>query len=242
MNAGPRLLIVDDEPDICANLCDIFTDLGYDVDAAHNGADALALIEQRFYDVALLDLKMPGMNGVELYHRVRKVSAGTIAIIVTAYASTEAARSVLSAGAWQIFSKPVDFSHLLQLVREALDQPLLLLVDDDLDLCQSLWDILRQQEIRCCIAHSVQEAARSLGRRAYSVILVDMKLPGGDGGEVIDLARRIDEQTRIVLVTGFREEMNERVMQALACGAHAVCFKPLDVDNLLGTVRTLIGK
>jgi DNA-binding NtrC family response regulator len=242
MSLEPRLLVVDDEPDICANLCDIFSDLGYQVDAAHNGADALALVERNFYDVAMLDLKMPGMDGVELYGLLRKVSAGTVAIIVTAYASTEAARSVLSAGAWQIVSKPVDFSRLLPLVQEALEQPLLLLVDDDHDLCQSLWDVLRQQDIRCCIAHSVDEAARSLSRRAYSVVLVDMRLPGGDGVDVVDAAWTVDDTTRVVLITGYRHDVNEQVRRALARGAHAVCFKPLDVDNLLGTVRTLLGK
>lgn len=242
VNSGLRLLIVDDEPDICANLSDIFADLGYEVDAAHNGADALALIERKFYDVALLDLKMPGMDGVELYHRLREASAGTVAIVVTAYASTESARSVLSAGAWQIVSKPVDFSHLLNLVRDALDQPLLLLVDDDKDLCQSLWDVLRQQGVRCSLAHSVEEACEILAKRAFPVVLVDMKLPGGDGCDVVDAAKAIDEATRIVLITGYRQEANEQVRRALERGAHAVCFKPLDIDSLLGTVRTLVGK
>jgi two-component system response regulator HydG len=242
MTAGPRLLIVDDEPDICANLCDIFADLGYEVDAAHGGDEALDLINRGFYDVAFLDLKMPGMDGVELYHRLKEASAGTVAIIVTAYASTESARSVLSAGAWQIVSKPVDFPNLLGLVRAALDQPLLLLVDDDLDLCQSMWDVLRQQGIRCCLAHSVDEAAKLLRKRSYAVALVDMRLPGGDGCDVVTLAQELNGPTRIVVVTGYRTELNEQVRKALAGGAHAVCYKPLDVDNLLATVRVLLTK
>lgn len=242
MRAEPRLLIVDDEPDICANLCDIFTDLGYQVDTAQNGAEALRLVECEFYDVALIDLKMPGMSGIELYRRLREVSAGTVAIIVTAYASTEAARSVLAAGAWQIVSKPIDFSKLLMLVNEALDQPLLLLVDDDKDLCHSLWDVLRQQDIRCSLAHSVAESGKALAMRPYRAVLVDMKLPGGSGSDVVKAVKEIDESTRIVLVTGYRQEMNDQVRQALAHGAHAVCFKPLDVGNLLSTVRTLLAK
>jgi two-component system response regulator HydG len=240
MTAGPRLLVVDDEPDICANLCDIFADLGYEVDAAHSGAEALKLVAREFYDVALLDLKMPGMDGVELYRRLKEASAGTVAIIVTAHASTESARSVLSAGAWQIVSKPVDFSKLFGLVREALDQPLLLLVDDDRDLCQSMWDVLRQQGIRCCLAHSVDEAAKMLKERAYAVALVDMRLPGGDGCDVVDAVHELNGDTRVVVVTGYRTEVNEQIRKAVSQGAHAVCYKPLDIDNLLATVRTLI--
>lgn len=242
MSAPPRLLVVDDEPDICDNLCDIFADLGYEVDAAHSGADALQLAMHKLYDVALIDLRMPGMNGVELYRRLRELSAGTVAIIVTAYVGSDDAQTVLSAGAWQIVSKPVDFSKLLHLIHQALDQPLLLLVDDDRELCQSMWDVMRQQGLRCCLAHAVDDAARKLNGRTYRIALVDMRLPGGDGRDVVDIARQVGDETRIILVTGYRDEFNEQVRQALARGAHAVCYKPLDVDNLLATIKTLLAK
>ena len=155
MNASePTLLVVDDEPDTCANLSDIFGDLGYHVDVAYDGASPrFKLFEQRRYDVALLDLKMPGMSGLELYRRIRQISAGTVAIIVTAYASSETARSVHEAGAWKIVSKPVDFPQLMRLVGEALDRPLILLVDDDHDLCDAVWDIFQEYGFRVCLAH-----------------------------------------------------------------------------------------
>src|SRR5688500_11666237 len=91
MNA-PRILIVDDEPDTCANLSDILTDLGYQVDTAHDGFAALELVERNPYDIALLDLRMPGMDGLELYRRIRLASAETVAIVVTAYASSDTAK------------------------------------------------------------------------------------------------------------------------------------------------------
>ncbi|HWB00187.1 MAG TPA: response regulator, partial [Pirellulales bacterium] len=138
-----RILVVDDEQDTCANLQDILTDMGYEVDTANDGLSALELVAQRPYDVALLDLKMPGMDGVELYRRIKEARSGTVAIVVTAYATSETAKSALNAGAWQVLSKPVDFGALLKLVDEALGEPLVLIVDDDLDLCDSLWDLFR---------------------------------------------------------------------------------------------------
>ena len=69
---NPSILIVDDERDACLNLADIFTDLGYRVDIAHDGWSALELLQKRPYDVALLDLKMPGMDGLTLYRRIKK--------------------------------------------------------------------------------------------------------------------------------------------------------------------------
>src|SRR5262245_17437540 len=100
--ASPHILVVDDDADTCHNLSDILTDLGYDVDTANDGLTALALVRQNAYDVALLDYKMPGMDGVTLYREIKKLSSGTVAIVVTAYASGATAQEALEAGAWQV--------------------------------------------------------------------------------------------------------------------------------------------
>src|SRR5881398_2485328 len=81
----PLILVVDDDADTCRNLSDILSDLGYQVDVAHDGPSALELIRKRPYDVALLDFKMPGMTGLELYREIRKIRSGTVAIIISAY-------------------------------------------------------------------------------------------------------------------------------------------------------------
>ena len=82
---------MDDDQDICRNLSDILTDLGYQVDWAHDGPSALQLVRQTPYDIALLDYKMPGMDGLTLYREIRKQRAGTVSLLVTAYASPSTA-------------------------------------------------------------------------------------------------------------------------------------------------------
>jgi two-component system, NtrC family, response regulator HydG len=236
-----RLLIVDDEADSCDNLSDIFTDMGYQVDTAHDGASALKLVGQNIYDVALLDLRMPGMDGLELYRHIRKLSAGTVAIVVTAYASSNTAMSVLGAGAWKILPKPVDFPQLLQLVDQALRQPLILVVDDDHDLCDSLWELFHERNYRVCLAHDVPQAVHRLVDQQFDVLLVDLKLPNGDGTQILECLRQTNSQARSIMITGFRAETERRVQSALGQGASAVCYKPFDVDELLTTVGKLCG-
>src|SRR5579863_9328592 len=104
--ANPTLLVVDDEVDTCRNLSDILTDLGYQVDTALDGFAALELVRKKRYDIALLDLKMPGMDGLTLYRELRKLCSSTVAIVVTAYASKATAEEALTAGAWQVLAKP----------------------------------------------------------------------------------------------------------------------------------------
>src|SRR6266436_2049747 len=160
--ANPRMLVVDDEVDTFRNLSDILTDLGYHVDIAHDGSTALDLVRRHGYDVALLDLKMPGMDGVTLYREIKRLCAGTVAIIVSAYASSATAEEALTAGAWQIVAKPIDFPKLLGLVEQAVGQPLVMVVDDDHDLCAALWDLLREHGFRVCLAHDQLEAEEQI--------------------------------------------------------------------------------
>lgn len=235
----PTILVVDDEVDTCRNLSDILTDLGYAVDVAHDGPSALELVRRNAYDVALLDLRMPGMDGLELFHRIRQLRSGTVGIIVTAYVGTDTAERALAAGAWQVLAKPVDFPRLLGLVEEAVGQPLVLIVDDDPDLCQSLRDVLCDRGYRVCLAHDESDAATHLRDTSFRVVLIDMKLPDGDGAGVYRLVREANPQARTVVITGYRGEMEQRVQEVLREGADAVCYKPFDVGNLLATLEQL---
>jgi DNA-binding NtrC family response regulator len=235
----PCILVVDDEVDTCRNLSDILSDLGYQVDVAHNGPSALELVRHKGYDVALLDLKMPGMDGLTLYREIKKISSGTVAIVVTAYAGGDTTSQALAAGAWQVLAKPVDFPKLLGLVGTALDQPLVMIVDDDHDLCANLWDLLRERGFRVCLAHDEKQAADHLNDREFKVVLIDMKLPAGDGAGVFRAVRQSNPQARTVVITGHRSEMDQLVKKVVDEGADAVCYKPFDVPGLLSTLERL---
>jgi len=232
---SPSILVVDDEPDICANVKDILSEFGYEVDTATSGVSALELVKRKNYDVALLDLKMPGMSGVELFKEIKRRSSGTVAIIISAYASTSAANEALAAGAWRILSKPVDISDVMQCLEEALGQPLVMLVDDDEELCASLWDVLRVHGIRVKLAHSVADATMAIERQDYQVAIVDLKLPGGDGLGFCAQMREKHPEVKTILITGFRAELEQRADKSSE--VDATCYKPFDVAELLSTIR-----
>jgi len=236
---APSILVVDDEVDTCRNLSDILTDLGYSVDIAHDGLSALEMVRKKPYDVALLDLKMPGMDGLTLYREIKKLRAGTVAIVVTAYAGGDTTSEAMAAGAWQVLSKPVDFPKLLGLVDEALGQPLVMVIDDDHDLCANLWDLLRERGYRVCLAHDEKEAAERLKGREFKVVLIDMKLPAGDGASVFHMVRQANPQARTIVITGHRSEMSQLIKKIVDEGADAVCYKPFDVPRLLSTLQQL---
>lgn len=238
---APAILLVDDDIDACRNVSDILKDLGYRVDIAYEGQSALELASRRPYDVAVLDFKMPGMDGVTLYRHLRARHPGIVALLLTAYASEDTATAARSAGTWKVLRKPVDIPALLSLIDEAVGQPLVLVVDDDLDLCENLWDLLRSREIRVCTAHDSAQAVERLREARYQAVLIDMKLPGSDGCSMFRTVRTVDPHARTVLVTGFHPETEPLIEVALAEGADAVCYKPFDSHALIDLLERLVG-
>jgi two-component system nitrogen regulation response regulator GlnG len=115
-----RLLIVDDDKDTCSNLSDILGDLGYAVDVAYRGQEALDLFEHHDYGLALLDYKLPCMTGVQLFQKMRELRQGIRGLLVTAFASSETESEALSAGLRQVVSKPVEMSTFLPMIEQSL--------------------------------------------------------------------------------------------------------------------------
>jgi DNA-binding response OmpR family regulator len=237
-----RILVVDDDQDTCRNLADILVDAGYSVTTAGDAANALASVRDAPFDLVLLDLKIPGTDGLTLFNQIKQISPGTPAVIITAYASSATTGAALAAGALTVLTKPVDVRALLSLVTATVSRPLVLVVDDDADLCANLLDLFRAEGFRAAVARACQEAARALGLREHPVVLIDMKLPSGSGAEVFELVRRHNANASTIVITGYRTELEQRVEELLAMGANAVLYKPLDVGLLLAKIRELVGQ
>jgi len=124
MNKGnqPRILVVDDEFSVRDSLQGWFRKDGYLVTACGNGAEALRALEAERFDVALLDIKMPGMDGIELQERIHRSTPETVVIMITAFASVETAVTALKQGALDYVTKPIDPDELSHLVRRAIEQ------------------------------------------------------------------------------------------------------------------------
>jgi CheY-like chemotaxis protein len=114
------ILIVDDDADMCRNMSDILSDLGYRVDTALEGRSAIRLLERRAYDLALLDLKMPGMNGMALCREVKRLSPRTVALLITGYVEDVLPSEARASGIGHIVAKPVDVPRLLSRIEQAI--------------------------------------------------------------------------------------------------------------------------
>ena len=122
MNGKAKILIVDDERIVRESLFHWFEEEGYVVDTAECGEAALKKFDKGKFDLFLLDMKMPGMSGLELLKKIKESDPGAIVILITAFASVPTAITALKDGAYDYITKPVDPDELAHLVKKAVEQ------------------------------------------------------------------------------------------------------------------------
>ncbi len=114
------ILIVDDEKDLCTVLSDSLSKDRYRVVTAFNGKTGLQLAKKERPDLMLLDIKMPGMDGIEVLKKIKKMKKEITVIMFTAFGTLETAREAMKLGAYDYVTKPVDLFLLKSLVKEVL--------------------------------------------------------------------------------------------------------------------------
>jgi two-component system, cell cycle sensor histidine kinase and response regulator CckA len=122
MSSIPRILIVDDEPQICESLKILLKRQGYDMLTANSGREALELMEMQAFDLLLLDMVIPDMSGFEIMDHVGRCGYDMGIIVITGNASLDSAVTALRKGAFDYLKKPFEYEELLKRVGNALQQ------------------------------------------------------------------------------------------------------------------------
>ena len=161
------ILIVDDEFSVRDSLFHWFKKDGFRVGQAESATAALHEFEREPWDVVLLDIKMPGMDGLELQRRLRQVAPDAVVIMVTAHGSIETAIEALKTGAFDYLTNPVDPDELSRVVRKALDHRRL--TDENTRLRSKIAVLSDSEEI---ISHSPQ--MKQVLDMVYSLAVTDM--------------------------------------------------------------------
>jgi DNA-binding NtrC family response regulator len=116
------ILLVDDEVVFTTNMSKLLSTRGYQVTAVNNGEEALAALKEKLFDVMVLDLKMPGMDGIATMHEVRKLGLFTEVLILTGHGSIDTALEAIQLGAYDYVTKPCEISELVSKIEAAFER------------------------------------------------------------------------------------------------------------------------
>lgn len=233
---SPRILVVDDQMGMRLSLKGILTKRGYTVAVAEDGVQALEMARQTEYRLILMDIKMPGLSGVETFIKIKAFSPHTTVIMMTAFAAEDEIRLAIQEGAYAIISKPFAMEQMLAIIKECLDKrTLVLIVDDQLESANLLKDIFEKRGYRVCVVDSGEECLKEVSQRRYQVILLDIKLPGIDGVETLRRVKELRPDVCVIMMTGCATE--DLIEKALRKDSFACVRKPFDIDNVLQVIN-----
>src|ERR1700756_1148480 len=182
MSAQGRLLIVDDELSVRDSLAKWFHEEGYEVTAAENGNDALTRLAESRRDAALVDIKMHGIDGVELQRRIHEIDPQLIVIMMTGYASVDTAVTALKNGAYDYVTKPLDPDEIAHLVRKALAHKRT--EQENIRLRETVAEVARPEEIvgEGTVIQRVFAASETVGPTDATVLITG---ESGTGKELV---------------------------------------------------------
>jgi DNA-binding NtrC family response regulator len=117
-----RILLVDDETVFANNMSKLLNRRGYQVTAVNSGDAALQTLMDNSFDVMVLDLKMPGMDGIAMMHEMRKLGLFTEVLVLTGHGSIDSALEAIQLGAYDYLTKPCEIAELVSKIEAALER------------------------------------------------------------------------------------------------------------------------
>ena len=123
MDRTTNILVVDDNDSLCRSMSMVLGRKGYDVSTARDGPEAIQRVRERPFDILFIDIKMPGLNGVQTYKKIKKIRPEAVTMMMTAYAVEELVKEAVRNSAFTCLYKPLDLDQVLSLVEEIRKNP-----------------------------------------------------------------------------------------------------------------------
>ncbi len=252
-----RMLLVDDEEEFLLATSQALGRRGFEVTAAPNGVTALDKVASEPFDVVVLDVKMPDISGLEVFNQIRARLPHIPVILLTGHPSIDDAFTTSKQGIADYLSKPVDLDELARKARHAVsewagkshtevdvadaeaiaDRITVMIVDDETELLDSLQRIFARRKIRTITAESGAKALALLQQEPIDVMVLDVKMPGMDGLEVLRRVKDKHPAVQVILLSGHPSV--EAALEGVRLGASEYLKKPADIDELIAAIARL---
>ena len=237
-----KILIVDDEKNMRFTLADLLREEGHQVETASTGEEAVDLCTRDGgFDTVLLDVRMPGIDGVEAFRRIRRHQPGLRVIMMSAYTVDDLKRAALDEGAIAFLPKPLDVHLVLRLIRETPDTAILV-VENDETLAARICDSVKAQGYHVTVARSPHDALELIEQIRFDIVLIDVALPSMTGLDLYLAIKRITPSAVAIMISGREEEFLRIAREAVQQTAYTFLTKPLDLDHLVGLLGQIGGQ
>ena len=232
-----NVFIVDDDKDFGESLSMLLTLEGHRVTLAFSGEEAVCRFQKETFDFTFMDVRLPGMNGVESFLEMRKIRPRAKVVMMTAYSMEQLLEQAVDAGAVGILHKPVPSSEIIAAIEDAMPSGIVLLADDDTSFVEGLNELLAAQGYQVLVAHTGQEALDTVLSNQVDVLLLDLKMPVLSGLEVYLELKKKGKVVPTIILTGCEQQGAEDILGQDDWRVLGCLVKPFDPLELLQAIE-----
>ena len=236
-----KILVVDDEKSMRVTLAAILRDEGYEVTTAATGEEALELCSKENFGVVLMDVRMPGIDGVEAFRQIRRHQEGVRVILMSAYGMDALRDAALDEGVIAFLPKPLDLEKVVDLIGDVTGTAILI-VENEQETASALQGNLKERGYRVTVTASPHEALELVEQIRFDLIFVDVNLPAMSGLELYLAIKEITPTAVAIMITGMEAEFEALAQEAVRRNAYTVVRKPLEIDLVLGLLQRIVRR
>lgn len=255
-----KILLVDDQEDFLLSTSKVLNREGFDVELAPNSVTALEKLEGTVFDVVVLNIIMPDIDSHEVLGQIRERYPGLPVILLTGQASSD--NGVLrdpGQGATVCLTKGMAAEELIQHIRQVIvglrnstvyeaqvpfedsERPVrVMIVDDEVEFLESLRKVFRRRHMDVTTASDGEQALNMLQNELVDVMVLDIKMPGMSGLEVLGHVKKSFPSVEVILLSG--HPSTKAALEGVRLGAAEYLKKPPDIEELAAIVRRLYGE
>ncbi|HKX11479.1 MAG TPA: response regulator [Stellaceae bacterium] len=227
-----RVLIVDDDQDHAESVGDILQMRGYAVELAASGEQAIARFQETDFHIVLMDVKLPGMNGVETFAEFRRIRPAARVLMMTGFSVEALLAEAIGNGALGVLRKPFAIAELLETIERVKPRGMVLVADDDPDFAESIEPILQRNGYVVEIARNGREALEKASTPGLTCLILDLRMPLLTGIEVFLKIKESTTPIPTIFVTGNADADSDALREVNGFG-RGLLMKPFDPADLL---------
>jgi len=233
------VLIVDDDRDHAESLADVIEMRGHDVQLAYSGEEAIDCFRASDFDFVLLDVKLPGINGVDTFLELKKIRPTARVMMMTGYSVEQLVAQAIEGGALGVLLKPFAATQVLELLSKVKQRGRVLIADDDASSVKLIVPILEAAGYAVEVAVTGTEALEKMTREQVDCLLLNLRLPILSGSELYAQLVKAGRTVPTVLMTGGPEDAEQDArLRSQTCG---MLFKPFDPNALLAAIGSAVS-
>lgn len=234
-----RVLIVDDDQDFAESMAEVLEAQGHACELVFSGEEAVRRFGEEDFDIAFMDVKLPGKNGVESFLEIRKLKPHARVVMMTGYSVEQLLKQASDNGALGILHKPIALDDVFKILAETKPSGIVLVVDDDPDFAESTEKMLTEKGYTVLVAHDGEEAIEKVLANSIDFLVLDLRLPVLSGLEVYLELKRRERTVSTLIVTGYPDDQMQSIDKLRDMSVTGCLVKPFDPADLLKALEEM---